>query len=107
MFLWIKYRPSRWGEFLSENSLRPLITFIKKEGGKKFILVSPLIFSLLFAGVIPTLNFIWSNILRLCLIPLVIPTFYWVFAIISVYMRVIIHAFFKFVRVLFDKFIKR
>jgi len=102
MAFWIKYRPSRWTEFLSEKQLRPLIKFFTKELGKKFVLVSALILSLLFAGVIPTLNFIWSNIFRLWLILLVVPIFYWAFAITTVYIRVIIQAFFEFIRVVFD-----
>ena len=75
MGFWIKYRPSRWGAFLPEKSLKPLIKFIKSKSGKKFFLISALVFSLLFVGVIPTLSFIWSNIFRLWLIILVIPFF--------------------------------
>ena len=103
MVFWIKYRPSRWGDLLPEKSLKPLINFIKTKGGKKFVLISALIFSLLFVGVIPTLNFIWSNIFRLGLILLVVPLFYWVFAIASVYARIIVQAFYRFIRVIFHK----
>ena len=81
MVFWIKYRPSRWGDLLPEKSLRPLIKFIKTKDGKKFVVISALIFSLLIVGVIPTLNFIWSNIFRLWLSLLVIPLLYWVLAI--------------------------
>ncbi len=104
---WIKYRPSRWGDLLPEKSLRPLIQFIKRKGGKKFLLILALIFSLVFVGVFPTLNFIWSNIFRIWLILLVIPFFYWAFAIIFVYLRVIEQVFSNFIRVLFDKLIDR
>tara|TARA_B100001250_G_scaffold408301_1_gene430468 strand:+ start:1194 stop:1580 length:387 start_codon:yes stop_codon:yes gene_type:complete len=107
MGFWIKYRPSRWGVLIPEKSLRPFIKFIKTKGGKKFVLISALIFSLLFVGVIPTLNFIWSNIFRLWLILLVIPLLYWAFAITSVYARVIIQVFCKFIRFIFYKLIDR
>ena len=102
---WIKYRPSRWGDFLPEKSLKPLIKFIKSKSGKKFFLISALVFSFLFVGVIPTLSFIWSNIFRLWFIILVIPFFYWSFAIAFVYFRVIVHAFSKYIRVVFYKLI--
>ena len=104
---WIKYRPSRWGDLLLEKYLRPFIKFIKTKGGKKFFLISALIFSLLFFGVIPTFNFIWSNFFRLWLILLFIPLFYWVFAITFVYSRVIFQVFFKFIRVVFCKLFDR
>ena len=104
---WIKYRPSRWVDLLPQNSLRPLIEFIKTRAGKKFVLISALILSLLFVGVFPTLNFIWSNIFRLWLLLLVIPLFYWVFAITSVYTRVIVRAFCQFIRVVLYKLIVR
>jgi len=107
MGFWIKYRPSRWGDFLPEKSLRPLIKFIKTKGGKKFVLVLALILSTLFFGIIPTLNFIWSNIFRLGLILLVSPIIYWAFAIICVYTRVMIQVFCKFIRFLFYKLIER
>ncbi|MBW3042191.1 hypothetical protein [Prochlorococcus marinus] len=99
MGFWIKYRPSRWGEFLPEKLFRPLLSFIKTKGGKKFVLISALIFSLIFVGVIPTLNLIWSNIFRLWLILIVIPLVYWSFAITSVYTKIIVHGFFEFIRV--------
>ncbi len=105
MEFWIKYRPSRWGDFLPEKSFKPLIKFIKSKSAKKFFLISALIFSLLFVGVFPTLSFIWSNIFRLWLIILVIPFFYWAFAIAFVYFRVIVHAFSKYIRVVFYKLI--
>ena len=105
MDFWIKYRPSRWVNLLPENSLRPLIKFIKKRGGKKFVFISALILSLLFIGVIPTLNFIWSNIFRWWLIFLVIPLFYWAIVITSVYLKVIVKAFYRFIRVVFYKLI--
>ncbi len=107
MAFWIKYRPSRWGDLLPEKSLRPLIKFIKTKGGKKFVLLSALILSLLFVGVIPTLNFIWSNIFRLWLFLLLIPLFYWAFAITSVYTKLIIQVFCRFIRVIFFKLIDR
>ena len=104
---WIKYRPSRWADLLSEKSLRPLIKFIKTKGRKKFFLISALILSLLFVGVTPTLNFIWSNIFRLWLILLIIPLFYWGFAIAFVYARVLVQAFYGFIKVIFYKLIDR
>ena len=107
MVFWIKYRPSQWGYLLPEKSLKPLIKFIKTKGGKKFVLISSLIFCLLFVGVIPTLNLIWSNIFRLGLILLVIPLFYWVFAITSIYARIIVQAFCRFIGVIFHKLIYR
>ena len=107
MGFWIKYRPSRWGDLIPEKSLRPLIKFIKTKVGKKFVVISALIFSLLFVGVIPTLNFIWSNIFRLWLILLIIPLFYWTFAITSVYSRVIVQSFCEFLRVAFYKLLDR
>ena len=102
---WIKYRPSRWVDLLPEKAFRPLIKFIKKKGGKKFIFISALIFSLLFVGFFPTLNFILSNIFRLWLILLVIPLSYWVFAITFVYARVIVQVFYRFIRFVFYKII--
>ena len=101
MGFWIKYRPSRWGDLLPEKTIRPIIKFIKTKGRKKFVFISALIFSLLIFGVIPTLNFIWSNFFRLWLFLLVIPFFYWVFAITSVYMRVVVNVFIEFIKVVF------
>ena len=96
---WIKYRPSRWGDLLPEKFIRPIMTFIKKKGGKKFVLILAFLLSLIFVGVIPTLNFIWSNIFRIWLILLIIPLFYWTIAITSVYSRVLVQGFFDFSRV--------
>ena len=107
MDFWIKYRPSQWIDLLPENSLKPLIKFIKTREGKKFVLISALILSLLFIGVIPTLNFIWSNIFRVWLILVAIPLLYWPFAITYIYVRVIIHALCKFIRVVFYELIGR
>ena len=98
MGFWIKYRPSRWGDLLPEKFIRPLLTFIKTKGGKKFVLILAFLLSLIFVGVIPTLNFIWSNIFRLWWILLVIPLVYWTLAIISVYSRVLIQGIFEFSR---------
>ena len=98
MDFWIKYRPSRWGELLPEKLKRPLLTFIKTKGGKKFVLILAFLLSLIFVGVIPTLNFIWSNIFRIWWILLVIPLVYWTLAITSVYTKVITHGVFEFVR---------
>ena len=106
MSFWIKHRPSRWGDFLPEKHLKSLINFIKSKGSKKLILISTLVFSLLFVGVIPTLNFIWSHIFRLWLIFLVIPLFYWVIAITSVYSRVVVQVICKFIRLVFLSFFK-
>ena len=72
MGFWIKYRPSCWGDLLPEKFIRPLLTFIKTKGGKKFVLILAFLLSLVFVGVIPTLNFIWSNIFRIWWILLVI-----------------------------------
>ena len=107
MGFWIKYRPSRWGELLPEKSLRSLIEFIKTKDGKKFSFISALIFSLFFVGVFPTLNFIWSNVFRLWLLLLIIPLFYWLFAITFVYARVIVQLFYEFIKVLFDNLFER
>ena len=106
MSFWIKYRPSCWVDFLPEKSLRPMVKLIKTEGGKKLVLISTLIFSLLFVGVIPTLTFIWSYVFRLWLILLAIPLFYWVIAITFVYMRVIVQLFYKIIKILFSKLIE-
>ena len=103
MGFWIKYRPSRWGRILPRKPFRLLIKFFKTRGGKTFVFILALIFSLLFVGVIPTVNFIWSNIFRLWLLFLFIPLFYWSFAITSVYARVLGKVFYKFIRVLFSK----
>ena len=98
MGFWIKYRPSRWADLLPEKFIRPLLTFIKTKGGKKFVLILVFLLSLIFVGVIPTLNFIWSNIFRIWWILLVIPLFYWTLAITSVYSRVLVQGFFEFSR---------
>ena len=98
MDFWIKYRPSRWGDLLPEKFIRPLLTFIKTKGGKKFVLILAFLLSLIFVGVIPTLNFIWSNIFRIWWILLVIPLAYWTLAIISVYSRVLVQVVFEFSR---------
>ena len=98
MGFWIKYRPSRWGNLLPEKFTRPLLTFIKTKGGKKFVLILVFLLSLIFVGVIPTLNFIWSNIFRIWWILLVIPLIYWTLAITSVYSRVLVQGFFEFSR---------
>ena len=105
MSLWIKYRPSRWGDLLSNKSLRPLIKFSNTKGGRKSVLISALILSLLFVGIIPTLNIIWSNIFRLWLILLVIPLFYWTIAITSIYTKVIVQVLCRFIGVVFYKLI--
>ena len=104
---WIKCRPSRWVDLLPEKRFSSLIKFIKTKRSKTFILISALIFSLLFIGVFPTLNFIWSNIFRLWLILLVIPLFYWAIAITSVYARVIVQVFYRIIRFVFYKLIDR
>ena len=98
MGFWIKYRPSRWGDLLPEKFIRPLLTFINTKGGKKFVLILAFLLSLIFVGVIPTLNFIWSNIFRIWWILLVIPLVYWTLAITSVYSRVLIQGIFEFSR---------
>ena len=98
MGFWIKYRPSCWGDLLPEKFIRPLLTFIKTKGGKKFVLILVFLLSLVFVGVIPTLNFIWSNIFRIWWILLVIPLVYWTLAITSVYSRVLIQGIFEFSR---------
>ena len=98
MDFWIKYRPSRWGDLLPEKFIRPLLKFIKRKGGKKFVLILAFLLSLIFVGVIPTLNFIWSNIFRIWWILLVIPLAYWTLAIISVYSRVLVQGVFEFSR---------
>ena len=98
MGFWIKYRPSRWGDLLPEEFIRPLLTFIKTKGRKKFVLILAFLLSLIFVGVIPTLNFIWSNIFRLWWILLVIPLVYWTLAITSVYSRVLVQGVFEFSR---------
>ena len=98
MGFWIKYRPSRCGDLLPEQFKKPLLTFIKTKGGKKFVLILAFLLSLIFVGVIPTLNFIWSNIFRIWWILLVIPLAYWTLAIISVYSRVLVQGVFEFSR---------
>ena len=98
MGFWIKYRPSCWADLLPEKFIRPLLTFIKAKGGKKFVLILAFPLSLVFVVVIPTLNFIWSNIFRIWLILLVIPFVYWTLAITSVYTRVLAQGVFEFVR---------
>ena len=98
MDFWIKYRPSRWGDLLPEKFIRPLLTFIKTKGGKKFVLILAFLLSLIFVGVIPTLNFVWSNIFRIWWILLLIPLVYWTLAITSVYSRVLVQGVFEFSR---------
>ena len=98
MGFWIKYRPSRWADLLPEKFIRPLLTFIKTKGGKKFVLILVFLLSLIFVGVIPTLNFIWSNIFRIWWILLVVPLVYWTLAITSVYSRVLVQGIFEFSR---------
>tara|TARA_Y100001968_G_C19446352_1_gene765591 strand:+ start:973 stop:1350 length:378 start_codon:yes stop_codon:yes gene_type:complete len=98
MSIWIKYRPSRWGDFVPEKFIGPLLKFINKKGGKKVVLILTFILSLIFVGVMPTLNFIWSNIFRIWLILLVIPLLYWTLAIFSVYTRVLVQAIFDALR---------
>ena len=98
MGFWIKYRPSRWGDLLPEKFVRPLLIFIKKKGGKKFVLILAFLLSLIFVGVRQTLNFIWSNIFRIWWILLIIPLFYWTLAITSVYARVLVQGLFEFLR---------
>ena len=98
MGFWIKYRPSRWGDLLPEKFIRPLLTFIKTKGGKKFVLILAFLLSLIFVGVIPTLNFVWSNIFRIWWILLFIPLVYWTLAITSVYSRVLVQGVFEFLR---------
>ena len=98
MGFWIKYRPSRWGDLLPEKYIRSLLPFIKTKGGKKFVMILVFLLSLIFVGVIPTLNFIWSNIFRIWWILLIIPLVYWTLAITSVYSRVLVQGIFEFSR---------
>ena len=98
MGFWIKYRPSRWGDLLPEKFIRSFLSFFKTKDGKKFVLILAFLLSLVFVGVIPTLNFIWSNIFRIWWILLVIPLAYWTLAITSVYSRVLIQGIFEFSR---------
>ena len=98
MGFWIKYRPSRWGDLLPEKFIRPLLTFINTKGGKKFVLILAFLLSLIFVGVIPTLNFVWSNVFRIWWILLVIPLVYWTLAITSVYSRLLVQGLFEFSR---------
>ncbi len=104
MGFWIKYRPSRWGDFLPEKFTRPLLKFIKTKGGKKFALTFAFLLSLIFVGVFPTLNFIWSNIFRIWLILLVIPFVYWTLAIAAVYTKILAQCVFELVRVVLANF---
>ena len=103
MSFWIKYRPSRWGDLLPEKFSKPLLKFIKTKGGKKLVLILAFLLSLIFVGVIPTLNFIWSNIFRIWWILLIIPLVYWTLAISSVYSRVLVQGFFEFSRAVLRK----
>jgi len=98
MDFWIKYRPSRWGELLPEKLKRPLLTFIKTKYGKNCLLILAFLFGLIFVGVMPTLNFILSNIFRLWMILLFISLFYWTLAITSVYTRMLAQGVFEFVK---------
>ena len=107
MDFWIKYRPSRWGDLLPQKFIKPILKLLKRKGGKNFFLLLVLIFSLIFVGVIPTFNFIWSHIFRVWLSLLLVPIVYWVFAITSVYIRVLVLFLFDFLRVLIDKLIDR
>ena len=104
MGFWIKYRPSRWADLLPEKFIRPLLTFIKTKGGKKFVLILAFLLSLIFVGVIPTLNFIWSNIFRIWWILLVIPLVYWTLAITSVYSRVLVLGAYQFSQAVLREF---
>ena len=92
------YPWSCWADLLPEKFIRPLLTFIKTKGGKKFVLILAFVLSLVFVGVIPTLNFIWSNIFRIWRILLVIPLAYWTLAIISVYSKVLVQGGLEFSR---------
>jgi len=105
MDYWIKYRPSRWGNLLPKKFIRPFHKLIKKKVSKKFFLISALIFSLVFLGIIPTINFIWSNLFRVWLFLIIIPLIYWTFAITAVYSRVIAKVFYRFAIVLFNNLI--
>ena len=107
MAFWLRYRPSRWLELLPGKLMRPLLKIIRTNGGKKFVLISAFIFSLIFVGVFPTFNFIWSNIFRLWLILLIIPLGYWLLAITSVYARLIVKAVCEIVSAILDKLIDR
>ena len=98
MGFWIKYRPSRWGDLPPKKFIRPLLAFIKTKGDKKFALILAFLLSLIFVGITPTLNFIWSNIFRIWWILLVIPLLYWTIAITSVYSRVLVKGLFEFSR---------
>ena len=83
------------GRFATLKIYKTLTDFIKTKGGKKFVLILAFLLSLVFVGVIPTLNFIWSNIFRIWWILLVIPLAYWTLAIISVYSRVLVQGVFQ------------
>ncbi len=105
MDFWIKYRPSRWGNFIPDRVGEPILKFIERKEGRKFLLKTALIASLIFVGVMPTLNFIWSNIFRVWLILLIVPLAYWSLAIAAVYSRVIALAVCEFAIVVLDNLI--
>lgn len=98
MGFWIKYRPSRWGDLLPEKLIRPSLNLIKTKRGKKFLFLLAFIFSSIFIGIMPTLNFIWSNIFKVGVIFLFIPLAYWTLAITTVYARVLARGFCEFVQ---------
>ena len=106
MGFWIKYRPSRWRDFLPDKCIRPLLILIKTKRGKNFLVILAFLLSFIFVGVMPTLNFIWSNIFRVWLILLFIPLIYWTLAIASVYTRVLCKVVFEFVKAFLASIVK-
>ena len=96
MVFWINYRPSTWLSFIF-NGVK---TKYKKISFSIFLIISFIIF-----GVIPTSYFLFSNFLKIWLIPFLVPFFYWCFAIIVVYSRSISLIFIKFIVSIFDIFI--
>ena len=104
---WIKYRPSTW----SSHAPKKFVSFYKlsfdKKISRRVVFCLILFCSLIFIGLLPTINFIFSNFWRLWLIPILTCLCYWIVAFVVVYLRFIIFVLKELIFIIFDNFISR
>ena len=103
----IKYRPSTWRSLIPQIIEKPIKKFFIKKSRRRLVFYSVLILSLMFTGLVSTINFIFSNIWKLWLIPIIVCVTYWVLAISAVYLKVTALFLSELILVVFEKLIDR
>jgi len=86
---WITYRPSTWIGLIPKGIKKRIIQFFSKKNYRCFAFSFLLIICLVFIGFVRTINFIFSNLWIIWLIPVLICLTYWTLALLLVYLRVI------------------